>query len=64
MNSCFGYLLASRSRVQEHQTKQNPGFTSRYNVNRLVFLEETSTFGVKFQVEATCITTSAFRVAA
>jgi putative endonuclease len=55
MNSYYVYLLASRSRVLyvgvnndiyrrvlEHKLKQNPGFTSKYNGNRLVYLEETS----------------------
>jgi putative endonuclease len=55
MNSYFVYLLASRSRVLyvgvtndiqrrvwEHKTGLNPGFTSKYHVDRLVFIEETS----------------------
>jgi putative endonuclease len=55
MNSYYVYLLASKSRVLyvgvtndihrrvlEHKSKLNPGFTSKYNVNRLVYLEETS----------------------
>lgn len=28
-------------RVYEHKTKQVPGFTEKYNVNRLVYFEET-----------------------
>lgn len=50
----FVYILASRSRtlytgmtndlerrVYEHKNKLIPGFTAQYNVNRLVFFEET-----------------------
>jgi putative endonuclease len=51
--SYFVYLLASRkdgalysgvtndlvSRVYQHQTKATPGFTSRYNITRLVWFE-------------------------
>ena len=29
-------------RVFEHKNKQLPGFTSKYNIDRLVFYEETS----------------------
>ena len=29
-------------RVYEHKTKQNKGFTERYNLNKLVYLELTS----------------------
>ncbi len=29
-------------RTFEHREKTNPGFTSRYNVDKLVFFEETS----------------------
>ncbi len=50
----YVYMLASRPggtlyigvttdlerRVQEHQLKQVPGFTAKYNVNRLVWFEE------------------------
>jgi putative endonuclease len=48
----FVYILASHSRVlyigvtnnlerrvYEHKTKRNPGFTSKYNVNYLVYYE-------------------------
>jgi putative endonuclease len=54
MKSYYVYILASRSRVlyigvtsdlirrvAEHKTKIIPGFTSKYNVNRLVYCEET-----------------------
>lgn len=29
-------------RVYEHKTKAVPGFTEKYNINRLVYFEETS----------------------
>ena len=48
----YGYILASKSRILyvgmtnsidrrviEHKTKRNEGFTSRYNVNTLVYYE-------------------------
>jgi len=51
----YVYILASKSRVMyvgvtgnlhrrlwEHKTKQNQGFTNQYNVNRLVYYEETN----------------------
>ena len=53
MTSFYVYLLASRRhgtlylgvtsdlirRVHEHKTKSGPGFTSRYDVDRLVWFE-------------------------
>ena len=55
MKTYYVYIMASLSkviytgvtnnlerRVAEHKHKTNPGFTSRYNVNRLVYFE---TFG-------------------
>ncbi len=55
MQRFFVYILASKSRVlytgvtndlyrrvAEHKTRQVPGFTARYNVNRLVYYEEYS----------------------
>jgi putative endonuclease len=52
----FVYILASRSRtlyvgvtsdivsrVHQHKTKETPGFTSRYNVERLVYVEQFNT---------------------
>ncbi|MHC1784732.1 MAG: GIY-YIG nuclease family protein [Anaerolineaceae bacterium] len=54
MNSYNVYILASRSRVlyvgvtndilrrmAEHKSKSVPGFTSKYNITRLVYCEET-----------------------
>ncbi len=54
MKSYFVYILASKSRVlyvgvtndilrrvAEHRSKNTPGFTSRYNINLLVYCEET-----------------------
>jgi putative endonuclease len=54
MRTYFTYILASKKngtlytgvtndierRVYEHKHKLTPGFTSRYNVNRLVYYEE------------------------
>jgi putative endonuclease len=55
MKEYFVYILASRSRtlyvgvtndlerrVAEHRSKRVPGFTSRYNITRLVYFEETT----------------------
>lgn len=55
MRRYYVYILASKSRVlytgitcdlcrrvAEHKYKQVPGFTARYNVNRLVYYEEYS----------------------
>ncbi len=52
MRNYYVYILASISkvlyvgvtndlerRVKEHKSKSNPGFTERYNVNRLVYFE-------------------------
>jgi putative endonuclease len=54
MRQYFVYILANRSRtlytgvtndlerrVAEHKQKRIPGFTSRYNINQLVFFEST-----------------------
>jgi putative endonuclease len=54
MNSYYVYILSSKSRVlyagvtndifrrlAEHKSKTVPGFTSKYNINRLVYCEET-----------------------
>lgn len=54
MKSHYVYLLTNRSktlyvgvtndllrRMAEHKTQWIPGFTSRYNLNRLVWFEET-----------------------
>ncbi len=54
MKSYYVYMMTNRSRtlyvgvtndlerrVFEHKNKLVPGFTSRYNLNRLVFFEET-----------------------
>lgn len=53
MKTYFFYMVASRTKVlyvgfthglewraQAHKTKPFDGFTARYNVNRLVYLEE------------------------
>jgi putative endonuclease len=55
MKEYFVYILASRSRtlyvgvtndlegrVAEHRSKRVPGFTSRYNITRLVYFEKTT----------------------
>lgn len=55
MKKYYVYIMASKSRViytgitnslerrvQEHKDKLVEGFTSRYNVNRLVYFEETN----------------------
>jgi putative endonuclease len=55
MKEYYVYMLASRSRalyvgvtsdlerrVGEHKAKAVPGFTSRYNIDRLVWYESTS----------------------
>ncbi len=31
-----------RRRIYEHQNKLNPGFTKKYNVNKLIYFEEYS----------------------
>lgn len=54
MKTYYVYILASKSlvlytgvtnnlerRVGEHKEKRTAGFTSRYNVNRLVYFEDT-----------------------
>jgi putative endonuclease len=54
MDRYFVYIMSNRSRtlyvgvtndlarrVYEHKHKLNPGFTSRYNLTRLVYFEET-----------------------
>ncbi len=55
MKAYFVYILASKKngtlyigvtnnlvrRVYEHKNNLNPGFTSKYNVHRLVYYEET-----------------------
>jgi putative endonuclease len=53
MKTYYVYILASKSRVlyvgvtndilrrvAEHQSKTVPGFSARYNINRLVYCEE------------------------
>jgi putative endonuclease len=60
----FVYILASRSRVlytgvtrdllrrvHQHRLGQVPGFTRRYNVDRLVFFEGTPSAGSAFDRE-------------
>jgi putative endonuclease len=55
MKTYYVYILASRSRtlyigmtndlmrrVQEHKQKLPPGFTTRYNINMLVYYESTN----------------------
>ena len=55
MHEYYVYILASRSkrlyvgmtsdlerRVSEHKTKAIPGFTSQYNIDRLVWYESTN----------------------
>jgi putative endonuclease len=55
VNSYYVYILTNRSktlytgvtnnllrRVYEHKQKFIPGFTQKYNINRLVYYEETS----------------------
>lgn len=55
MKSYYVYIMASKSRtlyvgvtsdlvrrVHEHKTKISDGFTSRYNISRLVYFEETT----------------------
>ena len=52
MKTCFVYIMASKSRtlyvgvtnnlerrVFQHRRKLLPGFTTRYNINRLVYFE-------------------------
>ncbi len=54
MKTYYVYIVASKSlvlyvgvtnnlerRVSEHKEKRTAGFTSRYNVNRLVYFEDT-----------------------
>ena len=54
MREYYVYIMTSRSgvlytgvtnnllrRVQEHKTKKLRGFTTRYNINRLVYCEST-----------------------
>lgn len=57
MKTYYAYILASKRngalyigvtsdiqrRVYEHKTKTNPGITSKYNISRMVLLEEFST---------------------
>ena len=53
--ACYVYIMSNAARtlytgvtnnierrVYEHKQKLNPGFTSRYNITRLVFVEEAS----------------------
>ncbi len=55
MNEYFIYIMTNRSgtlyigvtnnltrRVYEHKCKLIPGFTSKYNINRLIYFETTS----------------------
>ena len=55
MNEYFVYIITNRSgtlyigvtnnlqrRIYEHKRKLVPGFTSRYNINRLIYFETTS----------------------
>ena len=55
MNEYFIYIMTNRSgtlyigvtnnltrRVYEHKYKLIPGFTSKYNINRLIYFETTS----------------------
>ena len=55
MNSYYVYILTNRSKTlytgttndlhrrwYEHKQKLIPGFTQKYNINRLVYYEETS----------------------
>ena len=55
MKEYYVYMLASRSkrlyigmtsdlerRISEHKTKSIPGFTSQYNIDRLVWYESTN----------------------
>ena len=55
MRQFYVYIMANRShtlyvgvtnnlerRVCEHKWKRNPGFTSKYNINHLVFYETTN----------------------
>ena len=55
MRECFVYILANESRltyigvtsnllarVNQHKKKEGSGFTSRYNITKLVFFEATT----------------------
>jgi putative endonuclease len=60
----YGYILASRSRnlyvgvtndlerrVYEHKEKLVPGFTTKYNIDRLVYFETTEDVGAAISRE-------------
>ena len=64
MRSYFVYIMASTARatytgvtndlprrVHEHKTRATPGFTSRYQINRLVYYEEFATAGEAIEAE-------------
>jgi putative endonuclease len=53
MKKCYVYIMTNRSRtlytgvtnnlerrVQEHKSKNNPGFTQKYNITQLAYFEE------------------------
>ena len=55
MRTCYVYILSSKTRrlyvgmtndlarrVQQHKDRMVEGFTSRYNIDRLVYYEETN----------------------
>jgi predicted GIY-YIG superfamily endonuclease len=60
MTSHYVYLLTNKNdkvmyvgvtnnlerRMHEHKTKMVPGFTTKYNVNKLVYFKETDDIGV------------------
>ena len=35
----YGHHKSLQHRIYQHKTKQFPGFTSKYNINRLVYFE-------------------------
>lgn len=39
---CTGVTNNLERRLHEHQQKLTPGFTSKYNITRLIYFEETS----------------------
>ena len=63
-NTYYVYIVSSRTKVLytgvtnnlerrawEHKKKLNKGFTSKYNVNRLVYYEETDDIGAAIAYE-------------
>jgi putative endonuclease len=64
MKDYYVYILASKNRVlyvgvtndilrrvAEHRSKHTPGFTARYNINRLVYCEESDSIAAAIERE-------------